>query len=66
MIEFRDLIESQLDSGEDPDDIINVLGFELGSLLASSQDEQPFEVVLHQLISKMYLGKREWEEENEI
>jgi len=66
MLMLRDLINSQLDEGKDPADIVAVLGFEIGELLSfsSREDDFPFESLLHDLISNIYKGKFFEQQEN--
>ena len=59
MIMLKQLICSQLKHGKEPDDIMAVLGFEIGELLgfATREGDVPFEAVLHQFISNIHKGK---------
>jgi len=62
MIRLMDLVDSQLKHKKKSKDILNVLGYDLGTLFASAKDDQPFEVLLHTFISSVYKGKQVWEE----
>jgi hypothetical protein len=64
MLELHDLVDSYMQHGKSPNDIINVLGFELGTLFACSPQEESFETVFHQFVSNVYRGKKYWEESN--
>ena len=63
MIRLMDLVDSQLKHKKKSKEILNVLGYDLGTLFASAKDDQPFEVLLHTFISSVYKGKQAWEEE---
>jgi hypothetical protein len=55
MIELHHLVNSQMNAKKKPDDILNVLAFQLGTLFANQN--KPFEVILHHFISNIYKGK---------
>tara|TARA_R110002126_G_scaffold25167_3_gene86387 strand:- start:18522 stop:18755 length:234 start_codon:yes stop_codon:yes gene_type:complete len=62
MLLLQDLVQSWLDHGETIQDTVDDLGFEIGTLLACHPEHECFETVLHEFISKIYRGKKYWEE----
>jgi hypothetical protein len=67
MIMLDELISSQLEHGKEPEDIVAVLGFEIGEMLSftTRESDLPFEALLHQFISNIYKGKFIEQQEND-